>query len=492
MTGAETAAACTACAAALDVDANFCRMCGTPRQGARAPGSFLQCCKCQRRAARAPSSSKGGLDLEAHAAPAASPQQDPCTPVLASSPKAPQAQPAPKGVQAQPAPKGSQAQPAPKASHSQPASTAERTTVGLAIYPPAAAAVQPDTTGTKQSKKSASANVSESSAKSASGLLTSPAVYSVEKQGLSLERRFGEVFDEIDRDGDGIMTFDELRHYVTRQNEAARVQMGIGRWEDFIKEVDSNHDGRISRDEFLAYFTHVNLDRETCYAALFDAIDANKDGTLSWEEVRNYRWHDNIKLFQMLGIPNWHAMVANMTKDSHGGIDKKSFITYLMQRPTTGSLPNALDMNLEPAWRLARRMPARLPQEPPSTSPQSGKRAGKRKHTPGADECWDFQSGYCSRGKRCHYSHSLDGAVDEADLDAHRKYCLDIAHRVGVNLSGEALMEMQTLDEGTAGKLIRSLGHGGDHEHVPDKNSYVVHFARRLRANAHHLTSARH
>eukprot|EP00971_Amphidinium_carterae_P172514 3419713-Amphidinium_carterae.1 len=51
-------------------------------------------------------------------------------------------------------------------------------------------------------------------------------------------------------------------------------------------------------------------------------------------------------------------------------------------RPTTGSLPNALDMNLEPAWRLARRMPARLPQEPPSTSPQSGKRAGKRKHTP--------------------------------------------------------------------------------------------------------------
>jgi len=313
---------------------------------------------------------------------------------------------------------------------------------------------------------------------------------------MGLEKKFGEIFDEIDTDGNGFMSLRELRQYVGHHNEAARVQMGIGRWEDFLREVDGNKDGKVSRDEFLAYFTHVNLDRQQCYEALFEAIDANGDGSLSWEEVRNYRWHENAKLFQMLGISSWHAMISDMTRGSATEIDKQSFVNYLMHRPTTGTLPNSMDMNIEPAWRAARRMPARLLDAAATSSnraPTSGSRRKKSAAASGGEDvCWDFQAGYCSRGSRCHYKHSMAGAVEEAELDAHRAYCKRVAAEVGLNLSGEALIEMQTMDEQAAGALIRSLGHGGDHEHVHDKNYYAIHFARRSRASAHHFQPTRH
>lgn len=115
------------------------------------------------------------------------------------------------------------------------------------------------------------------------------------------------------------------------------------------------------------------------------------------------------------------------------------------------------------------------------------KRKGKKQ--PGKEHCWDFDSGYCWRGSRCKYKHDVAMAVDQSEVDSHHRACSDFAVAHGVNLSSEALNELKTLSIEDAETIIKSLGSGGAHEKVRDKNGHVIGTIRRMRmrsaADAH-------
>lgn len=312
---------------------------------------------------------------------------------------------------------------------------------------------------------------------------SSKVIEDLEKLGAELEAKYGSLFDKIDTSGDGKLSAQELKDWVSKNETAARMELGIGKIDDFVKEADTDGDGEVDRDEFLGYFAHVNIDKDKCFNALFDAIDVNGDGDLTFQEVRDYQWYKNSKFFQLLGIYGWHSMVAQMDANGDGKIDRKEFVDYLKNKQKAGNSGQQAFPGTKstPAWKQARAMPT------PGAGKGGGKGGGKGKGKVGKNDpnrCWDFDGGYCYRGARCHYTHYKTSQQDQATLDAHHKQCLNICKQVGINLSQEAHNELQTLKVVDAQSLIWSLGAGGQNEGVWDKNHFVIHNARRLRAQA--------
>jgi Ca2+-binding EF-hand superfamily protein len=80
--------------------------------------------------------------------------------------------------------------------------------------------------------------------------------------------RISELFDELDADHNGQVTFEELRAFMAKHRH------GHG---GFLKRLDKDGDGRISRDEAAA---------APRLAQHFDQIDANHDGFLTPDELK--------------------------------------------------------------------------------------------------------------------------------------------------------------------------------------------------------------
>ncbi len=78
-----------------------------------------------------------------------------------------------------------------------------------------------------------------------------------------------EMFDKLDLNHDGFVTWEEHEQVLQRVKEKGR-EWGEQRW----KEADTNKDGKISRDEFRGP------------PQVFDKLDANKDGFLTQDEVK--------------------------------------------------------------------------------------------------------------------------------------------------------------------------------------------------------------
>jgi Ca2+-binding EF-hand superfamily protein len=79
-------------------------------------------------------------------------------------------------------------------------------------------------------------------------------------------------FDEIDANKDNQISTDELRAYHEAHKGEHRKHRGDG-----MKKLDTNGDGRISKDEAKAAPRLLEH---------FDAIDANKDGYITVEEMK--------------------------------------------------------------------------------------------------------------------------------------------------------------------------------------------------------------
>ena len=79
--------------------------------------------------------------------------------------------------------------------------------------------------------------------------------------------RLAERFESIDANADGQVSFDELR--------GARHKARDGKGgERFLKRLDADNDGKVSKAEALAKATER-----------FDRVDANKDGFITAEEL---------------------------------------------------------------------------------------------------------------------------------------------------------------------------------------------------------------
>nr|KAG5706139.1 hypothetical protein BaRGS_025761 [Batillaria attramentaria] len=136
---------------------------------------------------------------------------------------------------------------------------------------------------------------------------------------LSLEERklYAEAFLEMDKDGNGCLSKEEL---------AADVLPKLGvRFpneeliDKIFKDVDKNKDGKITLDEFLLICEKLD---PTLRKRAFQTMDVNLDGQLTEEEFVNF--------IQDKGVPMNKEDVSNAfkkaDKDKNGKLSFKEFL----------------------------------------------------------------------------------------------------------------------------------------------------------------------
>jgi len=277
-----------------------------------------------------------------------------------------------------------------------------------------------------------------------------------ERRLAEAEEKFGSIFDKIDVNGDGVMTKAELQKYVSTVDEYALIDMGIQKWETFIKEADLDGDGKLSRDEFVVFFSFgdVELDPDHLFGALFDTIDVSDDGILQREEVLNYQWYKNPRVFGMFGVSDFTELVAAMDVDGDGNVSKDEFISYMKRCVGESAKEVSGWKGMLQAGRTWR------------------KDCGIK---PKFQSCWDFAYGYCCTS--CRWAH--DQPPDVADLSERRKRCAKMALDLGLNLSHEAHLQLQSLPEDEETELIRAVAPGGQFSYVQAKNIFICQEVRR-------------
>ncbi|MER6399595.1 EF-hand domain-containing protein [Kitasatospora sp. NPDC059973] len=121
------------------------------------------------------------------------------------------------------------------------------------------------------------------------------------------QRKLRNVFAAFDTDGDGCLRQSDFGALAERwsrlpavQRDAglrARVEALMTGWWDHLRTVaDTDHDGTVDMDEFLALVDRLPALREVVTATadtVFDAVDENGDGRISRAEHRRLVdiWH---------------------------------------------------------------------------------------------------------------------------------------------------------------------------------------------------------
>jgi Ca2+-binding EF-hand superfamily protein len=120
------------------------------------------------------------------------------------------------------------------------------------------------------------------------------------------DKRAEALFKKIDGDGDGSITKTESDSFKAEaekqfqsflfnlQGAGSEATRQTEETQDLFDILDTNSDGGIARDEFLAALsersgTSASEDRSDLLDALFKAIDGDKDGAISREEDESFR-----------------------------------------------------------------------------------------------------------------------------------------------------------------------------------------------------------
>ncbi|XP_026194590.1 calcium-dependent protein kinase 2 [Cyclospora cayetanensis] len=116
------------------------------------------------------------------------------------------------------------------------------------------------------------------------------------------------VFTQLDTQGDGVLSIDEVREGIARSGVRLPSDMVL---EEVLKEVDTAGTGSIDYTEFIAACLHQShyIREEACRAA-FRVLDINGDGHVSAEELR--------QVFRMAGDLETDATAELHEADADG------------------------------------------------------------------------------------------------------------------------------------------------------------------------------
>ena len=73
--------------------------------------------------------------------------------------------------------------------------------------------------------------------------------------------RLREIFDDVDRTGQGALSYDDLRFAL----HIFGVVMPEAQFDQLVRKIDTNNDQVITYQEFVNYFKHYNVDRQLSY-----------------------------------------------------------------------------------------------------------------------------------------------------------------------------------------------------------------------------------
>ncbi|MVO89433.1 calcium-binding protein [Streptomyces sp. p1417] len=155
-------------------------------------------------------------------------------------------------------------------------------------------------------------------------------------------QKFSTLFRWFDQNGDGRLTHDDLRQMTElfeglareddKENAAAMRNAFETWWRLLLTHGDSDGDGQISRQEFIAVMKADVTDpghfEEAVLAivdALMRALDTNEDGVLSQSEY--------VRMYDALGVPPVHSAAAfrRLDRDGDGSLSHAEFRTAISE-----------------------------------------------------------------------------------------------------------------------------------------------------------------
>jgi Ca2+-binding EF-hand superfamily protein len=115
---------------------------------------------------------------------------------------------------------------------------------------------------------------------------TSPAASATPDRATMMQQHFDQHFAKSDKNGDGFID----------HNEAA----GNKRLSEHFDEIDTNKDGKLSKDELKAHFAAHHAKSHEKFEAKFKAADKDGDGALSKEEAQAAKMPHIVKNFDAI------------------------------------------------------------------------------------------------------------------------------------------------------------------------------------------------
>lgn len=76
-----------------------------------------------------------------------------------------------------------------------------------------------------------------------------------------IDRKLDEVYRRYDANGDGSLNRDETKRFLTELTHGKNQTISESEIDNFIKQVDSNHDGKIQKQEIFDLYKRMKRNR---------------------------------------------------------------------------------------------------------------------------------------------------------------------------------------------------------------------------------------
>eukprot|EP01017_Pseudomicrothorax_dubius_P032473 TRINITY_DN4259_c0_g1_i1.p2 TRINITY_DN4259_c0_g1~~TRINITY_DN4259_c0_g1_i1.p2 ORF type:complete len:211 (-),score=44.33 TRINITY_DN4259_c0_g1_i1:113-745(-) len=140
------------------------------------------------------------------------------------------------------------------------------------------------------------------------------------------EREIGDLrrlFEKFDVNGDGILTFDELRSGLVGVNDKTAKEIHA-----VFDSLDTDKNGFINYTEFLAATIEKSTYmKEEKLSAAFRLFDKNGDGKITPEELKSVLGRDEV--FKGVDQGYWEQLIREADLDGDGSIDYREFISMM-------------------------------------------------------------------------------------------------------------------------------------------------------------------